>query len=145
MVSDNYPKADEIQIKGSQIFSQVRKKWLPLTPEERVRQEYLKILIQEYGYDINQFAEEINVTDRGSAQAAQILLSGVQSRINGKINHLLLSSNANLTMWRLKLEIMLKAKTTPECQMRRFLLPIIPVKQGTGASRKIRCPVTLKR
>jgi type I restriction enzyme M protein len=69
MVSETYAKADEIQIKGSQIFSKVRQKWLPLTPEERVRQEYLKILIQEYGYDIYQLAEEINVTGRGSAQA----------------------------------------------------------------------------
>ena len=35
MVSETYAKADEIQIKGSQIFSPVRQKWLPLTPEER--------------------------------------------------------------------------------------------------------------
>ena len=69
MVSETYAKADEIQIKGSQIFSKVRQKWLHLTPEERVRQEYLKILIQEYGYNIDQLAEEINVTGRGSAQA----------------------------------------------------------------------------
>lgn len=68
-MAETYAKADEIQIKGSQIFSPVRQKWLPLTPEERVRQEYLKILIQEYGYDLSQFAEEINVTGRGSAQA----------------------------------------------------------------------------
>jgi type I restriction enzyme M protein len=69
MVSDNYKKADEIQIKGSQIYSQVRKKWLPLTPEELVRQEFLKILIQEYDYRLDQIAEEIDVTGSGSAQA----------------------------------------------------------------------------
>ncbi|MEI6103536.1 MAG: type I restriction enzyme HsdR N-terminal domain-containing protein [Methanothrix sp.] len=69
MVSDTYAKADEIQIKGSQIFSPVRQKWLLLTPEELVRQEYLKILIQEYDYHHNQIAEEMDVTGRGSAQA----------------------------------------------------------------------------
>lgn len=69
MVSETYAKADEIQIRGSQIFSQVRKKWLPLTPEELVRQEFLKILIQEYDYRLDQIAEEIDVTGSGSAQA----------------------------------------------------------------------------
>lgn len=34
-------KAEEIQVKGNQIFSPVRGKWLHLTPEERVQQEYL--------------------------------------------------------------------------------------------------------
>jgi len=69
MVPETYAKADEIQIKGSQIFSPVRQKWLLLTPEELVRQEYLKILIQEYDYHHNQIAEEMDVTGRGSAQA----------------------------------------------------------------------------
>jgi type I restriction enzyme M protein len=41
MAKKSYVKADEIQIKGNQLFSPVRRKWLPLTPEERVRQEYL--------------------------------------------------------------------------------------------------------
>ncbi|VVB63940.1 N-6 DNA Methylase [uncultured archaeon] len=69
MVAETYTKADEIQIKGSQIFSPVRQKWLPLTPEERVRQEYLKILIQEYDYRLDQIDEERDVTGRGGAQA----------------------------------------------------------------------------
>lgn len=69
MVAETYKKTDEIQIKGSQIFSPVRQKWLPLTPEERVRQEYLQILIQEYDYRLDQIGEEIDVTGSGSAQA----------------------------------------------------------------------------
>lgn len=50
MADKSYVKADEIQVKGDQIFSPVRGKWLPLTPEERVRQEYLFVLTREYGY-----------------------------------------------------------------------------------------------
>ncbi len=69
MAKKSYVKADEIQIKGNKIFSQVRRKWLPLTPEERVRQEYLLVLTEEYGYTIDQIAEEESVTGRGSAQA----------------------------------------------------------------------------
>ena len=40
-----------------------------LTPEERVRQDYLFVLINEYGYSLDQIDEEISVTSRGSAQA----------------------------------------------------------------------------
>ncbi len=69
MANKNYVKADEIQIKGTKIFSPVRKKWLSRTPEEQVRQEYLSVLTREYGYIIDQIAEEESVTGRGSAQA----------------------------------------------------------------------------
>ena len=40
-----------------------------LTPEERVRQEYLLVLTDEYGYSLDQIAEETPVAGRGSAQA----------------------------------------------------------------------------
>ena len=69
MAKKSYVKADEIQIKGNKIFSLVRRKWLPLTPEERVRQEYLFVLTEEYGYNIDQISEEMDVAGRGSAQA----------------------------------------------------------------------------
>jgi type I restriction enzyme M protein len=67
--SQPYAKPDQLQVKGSQIFSPVRQKWLPLTPEERVRQEYLIVLTEEYGYTLDQISEEMDVTGRGSAQA----------------------------------------------------------------------------
>ncbi len=69
MAKKSYVKADEIQVKGSQIFSPVRRKWLLLTPEERVRQEYLIVLTEEYGYTLDQISEEMDVSGRGSAQA----------------------------------------------------------------------------
>lgn len=59
-------KRDEQQRK---IWSHVRSKWLVETPEETVRQEYLMVLINEYGFDIDQIAEEENLTGRGSASA----------------------------------------------------------------------------
>ncbi len=36
-----YAKPDQIQIRGNQIYSPVRQTWVQLTPEERVRQEFL--------------------------------------------------------------------------------------------------------
>lgn len=51
------------------IWSHVRSKWLVETPEETVRQEYLLVLLNEYGFGIDQIAEEIDLTGRGSASA----------------------------------------------------------------------------
>ncbi|MFP4453218.1 MAG: type I restriction enzyme HsdR N-terminal domain-containing protein [Desulfobacterales bacterium] len=86
MANSGYIKADDIQIKSNQIFSPVRGKWLPLTPEERVRQEYLLVLTREYGYSIDQIAEEESVTGRGSAQARAdfLIWRTVQDRIDNR-------------------------------------------------------------
>lgn len=57
------------------IWSPIRKKWCHETPEERVRQEYVCVLVNEYGYPLEQMDEEIQVTERGAAQArADILI-----------------------------------------------------------------------
>ena len=50
-------------------WSHVRQKWLVETPEERVRQSYLTVLVNEYGFALEQMAEEESVTGRGAAQA----------------------------------------------------------------------------
>ncbi len=55
--------------KDGKIYSHIRKKWLTKTPEELVRQEYLLVLVNKYGYTLEQIKEEENVTGRGSAQA----------------------------------------------------------------------------
>jgi type I restriction enzyme M protein len=47
----------------------VRQKWIPLTPEELVRQQYLQVLLDEYGFSLGQIDEEKEVTGRGSAGA----------------------------------------------------------------------------
>jgi len=64
-----YVKPDQIEIRGNEIFSPLRQKWLKATPEERVRQEFLIVLMNEYGYSLDQIDEETSVTGRGAAQA----------------------------------------------------------------------------
>jgi len=51
------------------IWSHIRKKWLDETPEETVRQEFLCVLVNEYGFSVDQIAEELEVTGRGSGHA----------------------------------------------------------------------------
>ncbi|WP_371370033.1 N-6 DNA methylase [Pseudomonas sp. QL9] len=59
-------KRDE---KKRKIWSHVRSKWLVETPEETVRQEYLLVLVNEYGFDLPQISEEMDLTGRGSASS----------------------------------------------------------------------------
>jgi len=65
-MSDLQIKRDE---KKGKIWSHVRSKWLVETPEETVRQDYLLVLVNEYGFSLDQIAEELDLTGRGSASA----------------------------------------------------------------------------
>ena len=58
-----------LQRKDGKIWSRIRRKWLVETPEEYVRQEYLLILLHEYGYDLGQMDEEMELTGRGTGGA----------------------------------------------------------------------------
>jgi len=51
------------------VWSPIRKKWIIETPEESVRQDYLCVLVNEYGFNIDQMDEELEVTGRGSGHA----------------------------------------------------------------------------
>ena len=64
-----YVKPDQIQIRGNEIFSPLRQKWLTLTPEEMVRQRFVQVLVQEYGFSPDQMKEEEEVTGRGAGKA----------------------------------------------------------------------------
>lgn len=46
----------EIKIKGNKIFAPLKNKELILTPEERVRQEYICRLVNDYGFSLEQMA-----------------------------------------------------------------------------------------
>lgn len=61
----------KLQIKGNKIFVPLKNKELVLTPEERVRQEYICRLVDNYGYALNQMAQEVQVNNshRGQGKA----------------------------------------------------------------------------
>jgi type I restriction enzyme M protein len=68
-VPQPYAKPDQIQIRGNQIFSRVRQKWLIQTPEELVRQTFLDVVLNEYGFTLAQINEEAELTGRGTGHA----------------------------------------------------------------------------
>ncbi len=86
MSGRKYPKAIETPAHANQIFSKVRQKWVALTPEEKVRQDFLEVLLSEYGYAIEQIAEEEEVTGRGSghARADFVIWRTVQDKHDSK-------------------------------------------------------------
>lgn len=55
------PEQLTVRRQNGQIYSHVRKKWLNETPEEAVRQEYLCVLVNGYGFSLEQIDEEVSL------------------------------------------------------------------------------------
>lgn len=53
----------DIRIENNKIWAPLKKKWLVLTPEEKVRQEYIERLRDNYGYSYEQMRQEIPVAE----------------------------------------------------------------------------------
>lgn len=60
-----------LQEKDGKIFCPLVNKWLVAKPEEKVRQKYICTLVNDYGYSLDQMAQELQVTNsqRGQGKA----------------------------------------------------------------------------
>lgn len=77
----------KVKIENGKIYSHIRKKWLVATPEELVRQEYLCVLVNEYGYKLEQMDEELEITGHrgsGHARADFIIWRSIDDKKNNK-------------------------------------------------------------
>ena len=76
----------ELQIKNNKIFAPLKNKDLVLTPEERVRQEYICRLVNHYDYDISQMAQEVQVSNsrrgQGKARADIVVWKSASAKSN---------------------------------------------------------------
>jgi type I restriction enzyme M protein len=74
----------EIKEKDGRIFCPLKNDWLISTPEEKVRQKYITILVNEYGYLLSQMAQELKVTNsqrgQGAARADIVVWKSVQDK-----------------------------------------------------------------
>lgn len=61
----------KVEIKDNKIFAPLLSKWLILKPEEKVRQEYICRLVNDYGFSLEQMGQEIKVNNsqRGQGRA----------------------------------------------------------------------------
>lgn len=64
----------KIKRENGKIFCPLADSWHIETPEEKVRQEYIKILVEDYGYSLDQMAQEIKVNNsqRGQGKARAV-------------------------------------------------------------------------
>ena len=70
-----------IQEKDNKIFSHIRKIWLIKTPEEIVRQNYLLVIVNDYGYSLDQIGEELAITGRGAGNASLKIILKILCKI----------------------------------------------------------------
>lgn len=61
----------EVQEKNGKIFCPLKEAWLIAKPEERIRQQWVCKLVNQYGYSLNQMAQELQVNNskRGQGKA----------------------------------------------------------------------------
>ncbi|MDE7296105.1 MAG: type I restriction enzyme HsdR N-terminal domain-containing protein, partial [Clostridia bacterium] len=78
----------EVKIEDGKIYSFIRDKWLVCTPEEEVRQNFVCVLVNHFGYKIEQLGEEIQVNNslrgQGQARADIIVWKSKEDKINEK-------------------------------------------------------------
>lgn len=74
----------ELKIEGQEIYSPIKNKMLALTPEERVRQEYICRLVNHYGYKLEQMDESVRSKmpnpELGNACADIIVWSSIEDK-----------------------------------------------------------------
>ena len=76
----------ELKITSNKIFAPLKNKELVLTPEERVRQEYICRLVNHYGYDLSQMEQELQVNNshrgQGKARADIVVWKSASAKSN---------------------------------------------------------------
>ncbi len=73
---------------GKEIFAPLKEKWLVATPEEIVRQGFIGRLVNEYGYELGQMEQELQVSNsqrgQGRASADIVIWKNEQERKDRK-------------------------------------------------------------
>ena len=78
----------EIKREKGKIFCPLTNSWHIETPEEKVRQEYIKKLVDEYGYSLDQMAQELKVNNsrrgQGNARADIVIWKSKKDKDDDK-------------------------------------------------------------
>lgn len=78
----------DIKRENGKIFCPLTNSWHIETPEEKVRQEYIKKLVEDYRYSLEQMAQEIKVNNsqrgQGKARADIVIWKSKQDKIESK-------------------------------------------------------------
>ena len=78
----------EVQEKDGKIYCPLKKAWHVSTPEERIRQYYIAILANKYGYSLEQMEQELKVNNskrgQGKARADIVIWKSEQDKKDKK-------------------------------------------------------------
>lgn len=67
-IGEHYMTKLKVQEKDGKIYAPLKDKWLVAKPEEKVRQHYIAVLVNEYGYNLDQMAQELKVNNSSRGQ-----------------------------------------------------------------------------
>ncbi len=88
----------EIKRENGKIFCPLTNSWHIETPEEKVRQEYIKILVEDYGYSLDQMAQEIKVNNsqrgQGKARADIVIWKSKKDKDESKVAFIVVECKA---------------------------------------------------
>ena len=79
----------EIQIQDGKIYAPLKGKWLDTKPEEVIRQKYICRLVNNYGFSLEQMAQELSTTERsergtGGARADIVVWASAEDKAQSK-------------------------------------------------------------
>lgn len=78
----------QLKIENGKIFAPLKDKYLILTPEEKVRQEFILHLVNNYGFELSQMEQEVQVNNskrgQGKARADIIIWESAEARAKRK-------------------------------------------------------------
>ena len=88
----------EVQEKDGKIYCPLKKAWHVSTPEERVRQYYIAILANKYGYSLEQMEQELKVNNskrgQGKARADIVIWKSEQDKKDKKAAFIIVECKA---------------------------------------------------
>ena len=87
----NKPDSDMLEVRenNGKVFAPLKNKWLEYKPEELVRQKYICRLVNDYGYELSQMDQELQVTNsqrgNGAARADIVIWRSAEDKSNSKV------------------------------------------------------------
>ncbi len=88
----------EVQEEKGKIFAPLKNIWLVAKPEERVRQKYICTLVNDYGYSLDQMAQELKVDKSyrgtGGAFADIVIWKNAKDKKEGKAAFIVIECKA---------------------------------------------------
>ncbi len=88
----------EYQEKDGKVFCPLVNKWLVAKPEEKVRQNYVCTLVNEYGYSLDQMAQELKVNNsqrgQGKARADIVIWKSKKDKDDKKVAFIVVECKA---------------------------------------------------